>query len=102
MNNKILMLACVWTLALLFPVVSFGHDLKETLMFAQAKPRPKLVDYGHLKRMVEQRFKGRVVNQELRRNATPPTYRFRLVRENGSVVDIVVNASTGEVMRVRG
>ena len=72
------------------------------LLLSQNQPREKLADYGRLKRMVERRFKGRVVNQELRRNATPPTYRFRLVREDGSVVDVVVNARTGEIMSVKG
>lgn len=62
----------------------------------------KLMDYGQLKRRIERRFGGKVVNQQLQSKSQPPMYRLRLVKEDGRVLDILVNAYTAAVVKVEG
>ena len=62
----------------------------------------KVMEYGEVKRRVERRFRGKVVNQQLLKRNKPPAYRLRLVKADGRVIDVLVNAATAAVLRVEG
>lgn len=63
-----------------------------------------LMPYGKIKKLAEKRFNGRVVNQDLLAEPRqgPPRYKLRLIRRDGSVLDVTIDARTGDVLDVKG
>ena len=59
--------------------------------------------YGQIKSRAERTFGGRVVGQRLRQVSRDRwVYELRLLRDDGQVISVVMDAHTGEVIGSRG
>ncbi|MBK5912524.1 hypothetical protein CCR85_13610, partial [Rhodothalassium salexigens] len=63
-----------------------------------------LLAYGEIKKIAERTFDARVVNQRLEAEPRdgPPRYHLRLIRPDGTVIDVILHARTGEILKVKG
>ncbi|MBK1639191.1 hypothetical protein CKO24_09050 [Rhodothalassium salexigens DSM 2132] len=63
-----------------------------------------LMAYGEIKKIAERTFDARVVNQRLEAEPRdgPPRYHLRLIRRDGTVIDVILHAKTGEILTVKG
>jgi uncharacterized membrane protein YkoI len=67
----------------------------------QAIKRGEIMSYSQIKRSVESRLGGRVVNLRLRRTNNGWRYYLRLSRKDGRVVAATVNAKNGRILNTR-
>ncbi len=68
-----------------------------------ARDRGNIIPYGTISRRIEQSFGGRVVGQRVREfSAGRWVYELRLLKNNGEVISVVVDAHTGEVLTSQG
>ena len=61
-----------------------------------------LVPYGEIARRAVDRFGGRVVGQKLKDENGKPVYELRLLKPDGKVLIVIMDAKTGRVIRTRG
>lgn len=64
----------------------------------KAVRRGEIKSYAEIKRLVEERLDGRVVDLKLRRTNLGWQYFLRISKENGRVVAAVVDAKTGKIL----
>ena len=64
--------------------------------------RKKLMPYGQIARKVVQRFDGRIVGQRLSERRGVAVYDLRVLKKDGRLVFVTVNAQTGRIIRTRG
>lgn len=64
----------------------------------KAVQRGEIKSYAEIRRMVENRLGGRVVDLKLRRTNRGWQYFLRVSRENGRVVAAVVDGRTGKIL----
>lgn len=64
----------------------------------KAVRRGEIKSYAEIRRMVENRLGGRVVDLKLRRTNRGWQYFLRVSKENGRVVATVVDARTGKIL----
>lgn len=83
------------------PVAGYAQSEQDDAL--GARKLEDVIPYGIIARQVESRFNGRVVGQKLRRGANKNwVYDLRILRNNGEVIYVVVNAHTGRVIRTKG
>ena len=69
----------------------------------KARQRGDILSYGEIERIAENRFKGRVVGQNLRqRGAKSWVYNLRVLLPDGKVLQVVMDAKTGRVISTKG
>ena len=69
----------------------------------KARKRGNLIPYGKISRRAERQFGGRVVGQRVRQYSSDRwVYELRILRQDGQVISVVIDAQTGEVMGTRG
>lgn len=69
----------------------------------KARKRGNLIPYGQISRRAERQFKGRVVGQRVRQYSQDRwVYELRILRQDGQVISVVIDAHTGEVLGTRG
>ena len=69
----------------------------------KARKRGNLIPYGKISRRAERQFGGRVVGQRVRQYSRDRwVYELRILRQDGQVISVVIDAQTGEVMGTRG
>jgi uncharacterized iron-regulated membrane protein len=69
----------------------------------KARKRGNLIPYGQISRRAERQFKGRVVGQRVRQYSRNRwVYELRILRQDGQVISVVIDAHTGEVLGSRG
>ncbi len=69
----------------------------------KARKRGNLIPYGQISRRAERQFKGRVVGQRVRQYSQDRwVYELRILRQDGQVISVVIDAHTGEVLATRG
>ena len=69
----------------------------------RARKRGNLIPYGKISRRAERQFKGRVVGQRVRQYSKDRwVYELRILRQDGQVISVVMDAHTGEVLGTRG
>jgi uncharacterized membrane protein YkoI len=56
---------------------------------------------GKVLRRIEERYPGRALDAELIEREQSPIYRIKWLGEDGKVRDILADATTGEIVRVR-
>lgn len=69
----------------------------------QARKLANLIPYGQIARRAKKRFGGRIVNQKL--TQTGPNkwvYELKVLRKNGKVVSVTMDAQTGKILKTRG
>ncbi len=64
----------------------------------KAVQRGEIKAFSEIKRVVEERLGGRVVDLKLRRTNRGWQYFLRVSRENGRIVAAVVDARTGKIL----
>lgn len=64
----------------------------------KAVQRGEIKSFSEIKKMVEEKLGGRVVDLKLRRTNRGWQYFLRVSRENGRVVAAVVDARTGKIL----
>ncbi len=69
----------------------------------KARKRGNLIPYGKISRRAERQFGGRVVGQRVRQYSSNRwVYELRILRKDGQVISVVIDAHTGEVLGTRG
>lgn len=61
-----------------------------------------LIPYGEIAKLAEKKFGGRVVGQSLKDQGGRMVYELRLLKPDGKVMIVVLDAKTGRVIRTRG
>ena len=76
-----------------------GQDQEEARRQREAG---RILDYGRIRRQALQAVPGRVVDQELRRRGSGRyVYRLKILRSDGKVAIVFVDAHTGRVLQIR-
>ncbi len=76
-----------------------GQDQEEARRQREAG---RILDYGRIRRQALQAVPGRVVDQELRRRGSGRyVYRFKILRSDGKVAIVLVDAHTGRILAIR-
>lgn len=69
----------------------------------RARKKANLIPYGKIKRRAAREFNGRVVGQQVRQYSKDRwVYELRILRQDGQVISVVMDAQTGEVLGTRG
>jgi len=68
----------------------------------KAQDNKKLIPYGKVARKVAKRFGGRVVGQGVSEVGGAVVYELRVLKKDGRVIFVTVNARTGKILRTRG
>lgn len=69
----------------------------------KARKRGNLIPYGKISRRAVRQFGGRVVGQRVRQYSSNRwVYELRILRQDGQVISVVIDAHTGEVLGTRG
>lgn len=64
--------------------------------------RGEILSYAEIRRRAQARFDGRVVGQSLRPRGRGWIYDLRLLRKDGTVLSVQIDARTGRVLSTRG
>lgn len=63
----------------------------------------RLIPYGRIARQIEARYQGRIVGQRVRQTGPEQwIYELRLLRGDGQVMMVIVDAQTGRIIRTTG
>ncbi len=74
-----------------------GHDLDD---IHHAVKSGEIKPLGELLNQVREQFNGEVIEIEIEREFGVWVYEFELISSSGRLLEIYVNASTGEILRV--
>ena len=66
--------------------------------FRQGRIKP----FSEIRRNVNRRVKGRVIDAQLDRASSPWVYNVRVLTDDGNVVAVRLDAQTGRIMEVKG
>lgn len=64
--------------------------------------RGLIKSFGDIRRIVQRRFGGKVIDADLDRSGTPFIYNVRVLTDKGTVVAVRVNAQNGRILGSRG
>ncbi len=67
----------------------------------RARERGRILDYGTILARARAAVPGRVVDQNLQRRGSRYVYRLKILRPNGRVARVVIDAHTGRVLAVK-
>lgn len=68
-----------------------------------SRSKKGILPYSQISRRAEKKFGGRVVGQRVRQVSRDSwVYELRLLRDDGQVISVVMDAHTGEVLGSRG
>lgn len=83
------------------PAAAIAHtDQDEAL---KGRKKGDLIPYGQITRKAEKEFGGRVVGQKLRQTGPGKwVYELKLLKDDGKVMSVVLDAKTGKVLRTSG
>ncbi len=76
-----------------------GQDQEEARRQREAG---RILDYGRIRRQALQAVPGRIVDQRLRRRGSGRyVYRLKILRSDGKVAIVLVDAHTGRILEIR-
>ena len=84
-----------------FTVAARADDGRDHDMARQAVERGEIKPLAEILRTVRDRLPGEIANVKLEREHGRLTYEFRIVGEKGRLLEVHVDAATGEIGRVR-
>jgi uncharacterized membrane protein YkoI len=69
----------------------------------EARKLANIIPYGQIARRAKKRFGGRIVNQKLFQTGLEKwVYELKVLRKNGKVVSVTMDAQTGKILKTRG
>ena len=85
------------------PEVLFAQGKGEQDSVLKGRKQGDLIPYGQIARQAERQFGGRVVGQKVRQLGPDHwVYELRILRPNGVVINVVIDAKTGRVISTSG
>lgn len=80
-----------------------AHAQPEQDRMYRGLKKGQLIPYGQIARQIEARYGGRIVGQRVRQTGPEQwIYELRLLRGDGQVLMIIVDAQTGNIIRTSG
>ncbi len=69
----------------------------------KGRKKGDLIPYGQIARKAERQFGGRVVGQQLRQTGADQwVYELKILKDDGKVLTVVMDAKNGKVLRTSG
>ncbi len=94
-----LLAAAVFAAGPVFPSFAQKGEQDRAL---ELRKNQDLIPYGEIAKKAERQFGGRVVGQSLKDQGGRMVYELRLLKPDGKVLIVVMDAKTGRVLRTRG
>jgi len=83
------------------PELAFAQRDQDSMY--KGRKQGTLIPYGQIEREIERHFDGRVIGQSIRQTGPDQwVYELRVLRANGKVVMVIVDAQTGRIIRSSG